>query len=78
MSKQEPNAPTPDVGVCDALALRLRDAMQTAQNDDLSEPLSEKRDRHAIRIDAMLDAAEYLEEIAAASPDTSTDREGRK
>src|SRR6185312_15606024 len=61
--------PTSDGGVSEALALRLRDAAQTAQNDDLSRPISEKRDRHVIRVEAMLDAAEYLEEIsAAASP----------
>ena len=58
-----------DGSVSEALALRLRDAAQTAQNDDLSDPMSEKRDRHVIRVEAMLDAAEYLEEIsAAASP----------
>ncbi len=54
-------------GVREALSQRLRDAAQTAQNDDLSEPRSEKRQRHIIRIEAMLDAAEYLIETVALS-----------
>jgi len=52
-----------------ALAAALRKAMQTAQNDDLSEPRSDKRQRHIDRADAILNAAEYLERLAA--PTTS-------
>lgn len=48
-----------------SIVLRLRDAAQTAQNDDLSKPQTEKRQRHIIRVEAILDAAEYLEEMAA-------------
>lgn len=54
----------PDRGVQEALAQRLRDAAMTAQNDDLSKPKSEKRERHIIRIETILDAAEYLKETA--------------
>jgi hypothetical protein len=64
------SAGTGDGGVRAALALRLRDAAQTAQNDDLSKPDTEKRQRHVIRVEAMLDAAEYLEEVMPAVPQT--------
>lgn len=62
------SAATGDSGVRSALALRLRDAAQTAQNDDLSKPYTEKRQRHVMRVEAMLDAAEYLEEVVPAEP----------
>jgi len=55
-----------DIGL--SLAQRLRDAAQSAQNDDLSKPQTEKRERHIIRVEAILDAAEYLEEAAAPHP----------
>jgi hypothetical protein len=57
----------PSDGIREALALRLRDAIRTAQNDDLSKPQTEKRERHIIRIEAMMDAAEYLEETSVSS-----------
>jgi hypothetical protein len=44
-----------------AIAQRLRHAMVTMQNDDLSPPRTEKRSRHIARIDVLLDAAEFLE-----------------
>lgn len=48
------------------LANRLEHAVTTMQNDDLSEPMSEKRERHIERGEAMRDAVEYLR--AAAHP----------
>jgi hypothetical protein len=49
-----------------SLAKRLRHAMVTMQNDDLSAPGSEKRSRHIERTDALLDAAEFLETLASS------------
>lgn len=39
---------------------RLRLSFVTAQNDDVSEPLSDKRDRHVARQEAIQDAIEAL------------------
>lgn len=50
-----------------ALAKRLRRALVTMQNDDLSAPGTEKRTRHVSRSDALLDAAEFLEALAIPS-----------
>ena len=55
-----------------ALAKRLRHALVTMQNDDLSAPGTDKRTRHISRTDALLDAAEFLEAMvtpAESSPD---------
>lgn len=46
------------------IAKRLRQAAVTAQNDDITIPSSANRKRHVARVDAMLEAAEFLEAIA--------------
>jgi hypothetical protein len=43
-----------------ALADRLEHAITTMQNDDFSKPLTEKRDRHAARAEAMRDVVDFL------------------
>lgn len=40
---------------------RLRHAATTACNDDMSEPMSEKRTRHIRRVQAMRDGADEIE-----------------
>jgi hypothetical protein len=54
--------PQPSAGTdaAKALAKRLHHAAVTMQNDDLSEPQSEKRRRHIERYEALIDAVEYL------------------
>lgn len=47
-----------------SLAKRLRHAMTTMQNDDLSAPGTDKRARHVARVNTLLDAAELLESLA--------------
>lgn len=44
-----------------SIAQALRHSIRTASNDDLSEPMTEKRTRHVARIEAMHAAVEYLE-----------------
>jgi hypothetical protein len=43
-----------------ALAKRLHHAAVTMQNDDISEPQSEKRRRHIERYETLIDAVDYL------------------
>lgn len=50
-----------------ALAKRLRHAMVTMQNDDLSAPGTDKRARHILRTEVLLDAADFLEALARPS-----------
>lgn len=45
------------------IATKLRRAMITASNDDESNPATDKRTRHAIRIDALAEAIEFLEAL---------------
>lgn len=50
-----------------AILVRLRYAILTATNDDLSEPGTEKRTRHIARIEAMHDAMEEIVSLCAAA-----------
>ena len=56
------------------LAKRLRHAVMTASNDDVTQAMTDERARHAARVAAILDAAEFLEEMARAqvSPDAGS------
>lgn len=49
----------------DELPWKLRHSTQTASNDDLSEPMSQKRARHSDRVQTMLDAANAVDEQKA-------------
>lgn len=62
-----PQKPAPDA-MREALADRLAHAIVTMQNDDLSEPMSEKRDRHVARSETMRDVVEYLRSAAPVPP----------
>ena len=59
----------------DDLARRLRYAAQTAQNDDLSQPETERRRRHVERIAVILEAAEFLSLSSDPSPPEPSDNE---
>jgi hypothetical protein len=50
------------------MADQLRYAAQTAQNDDLSEPKTDKRMRHINRVNIILTAAEEFDLLAAQPP----------
>lgn len=52
--------PVPPEPPRSALADKLVHAATTASNDDISEPMSDKRKRHVERVDAMLEAADSL------------------
>jgi hypothetical protein len=43
---------------------RLQKAIVTASNDDISEPMTEKRKRHVERLDAMRDAVTILRAVS--------------
>jgi hypothetical protein len=55
-----------------ALAKRLHHAAVTMQNDDISEPQSEKRRRHIERYETLIDAVDYLSAQPQAAPVTPT------
>lgn len=57
-----------DANAAKALAGRLHYAATTMQNDDLSEPQTEKRQRHIARYEALIDAVEFLEKLATRTP----------
>jgi len=46
------------------LAASLRHAITTASNDDYSQPRTPERQRHADRLVAMQNAADFLETLA--------------
>jgi hypothetical protein len=51
-----------------ALRKRLLHAITTASNDDISEPMSEKRLRHAERVAAMYVAIDFIDAALTAHP----------
>jgi hypothetical protein len=55
-----------------ALAKRLHHAAVTMQNDDISEPQSEKRRRHIERYETLIDAVDYLSAQPQPAPVTET------
>ena len=55
-----PSEPPPPLPERSDVIQRLRHAISTASNDDLSAPMSEKRRRHVERVSAMRDAIDLL------------------